>query len=102
MKKPGDRITPAATLLLEDQLNRILDKGGRRKKNINVSKSAASPFGEFPTPRKPASVAYKEQFGSPAVSPRKSAPVTPRKIVSAEGRMELGAHNNYLRKGEGL
>jgi hypothetical protein len=100
MKKPGDRITPAATLLLEDQLHRILDK--RRKKNLNVPKSAASPFGEFPGPQKPASVAYKEKFGSPAVSPRKSAPVTPRQIVSADGRLNLGAHKEYLRKGEGL
>jgi hypothetical protein len=115
-KAAGDLITPAAQLLLEDQLKRILDpRGARRAKQSGLlPKSAASPFGEFPTQeRRPAHVVYREKNGmhspqaSPLPSPRQS--MTPRHTPRREFaktdqqvKMKGSASQGFLRKGEGL
>lgn len=106
--KAGNLITPAAQLLLEDQLKRILDpKSARRAKQSGLlPKAAASPFGEFPEIAKPANVAYRERHGrdaSPVITPRRSPAHTPRQQGSAGASSGMAASGaSFLRKGEGL
>jgi hypothetical protein len=82
-------VTPAASLILEDQLKRILDLDSYRKMKQSklLPKSAASPFGAFPVNKKPGSA-----------SPRRR--VSPR-VADVEFE-DLPDRRQFLKKGQGL
>merc|ERR1719359_1013706 len=91
---PTDLVTPAGSLILEDQLKRILDLDSYRKMKQSrlLPKSAPSPFGAFPPPKKPAA--------SPRLSARGSA--SPRLPMSPRSFDEIPDRRQFLKKGQGL